>query len=60
MNLWEILITLKGKKSDERRRLLVEWNVDDSLWEYIQRCFDQEGCPINAMGQRMEAKVNVF
>jgi hypothetical protein len=43
MNLLEILLNLQGKKSGERRRLLIEWHVVSELWPDIQDCFTQEG-----------------
>ena len=43
MNIHEIIHLLEGKKSGERRRLLVELKVDLSLWDAIMSCFNQEG-----------------
>jgi hypothetical protein len=43
MNLLEIILTLHGQKSGERRRLLVQWGVDTALWADIQNCFTQDG-----------------
>jgi len=43
MNLRQIIHSLKGLKSGQRRRCLIEWDVDPALWPAIQACFDQEG-----------------
>jgi hypothetical protein len=43
MNLLEVIFSLHGLKSGDRRRRLVEWGIDVALWEHIQALFAQDG-----------------
>jgi hypothetical protein len=43
MNLLEVIFSLHGLKSGDRRRRLVGWGIDVALWEHIQALFAQDG-----------------
>lgn len=57
MNVWEILVAIKGKPREEQLSLLEEMGISEELKKHLLSCFNDSGRLINGLGEVVNSVV---